>query len=161
VNERSEPRPWQQYKAPNGHLSLELPGDWAIDEQSEMAVFCEPGEGACIALTAFTRPFATLREFAESKFRVESYYRALSNQVPSQGPGWEGVEREFEGWAPEDDSPTLCRISCMHGGGLFVSLTLYTSPERYARSHEPYDKIRSSLRILPIGGRPWWKLWGH
>jgi len=141
-------------------VSLEIPPDWTAEEQPEFGVLSAVGGEACIAVATFVRPRATLADFAEAKFRVEKHYRARSERMAIRGAGWEGLEQAFEGHDPEDPTPTLCRISCMHGGELFVSVTLYTSPELYAKSQELYDDIRSSLRIRPTD-EPRWRFWGH
>ena len=160
MSKRREGETWKEYRAPNDRVSLEIPSEWTAEEQAEFGVLSAVGGAACIAVATFVRPRATLADFAEAKFRVEDYYRARTGRVTIRGAGWEGFEQTFEGHAPEDPTPTLCRISCMHGEELFVSVTLYTSPELYGESQELFDKIRSSLRIHTVD-KPWWRFWGR
>lgn len=99
MSARPEPG-WKQYRAPSGRVSLEIPADWTTEGQPGLGVLCEASNGARIAVAAFTRPFATLREFAESKFRIEAHYRARSERFPIQGQGWEGIEQGVRGNRP-------------------------------------------------------------
>ena len=139
---------WCTFSHPDGIFTLKHPAAWTVSDHGHFATI--DGELTTLAVSSYLQPGASLTEFATHRFRVESdIYPPVGPPQPYDTAAWKGLAQESRGIFPGETEPTVRLMLCVRHESLFVSMTLYTTPDDFVENRERYDTLFHSLNFSP------------
>ena len=129
-----------------GGVSLMAPREWKQNPKSEHLSVGSPDGRVALTASAYHKPDANLRDFAEHRFSsVQSFYEQVGPETNVGG----GVYREYEGVWPNEKKPTYYVVSARQVDGDFVSLTVVTDRADFEKNRAFYGRIMESGKVSP------------
>lgn len=137
---------WVKYQYKTAGFSLEHPAEWSVvQEKGGVSIhIAHPTKPLHLFASAFVMAEATLQDFADEKFAVQSeIFKPRGPARTMEGVGWSGLVQEAD--ASQGEERARRSILCAKHGDLYVSLALYVDPRLLAVPGEDYQRIFRSL----------------
>ena len=141
------PKGWIRTCLPGNAGWFDHPEEWEVSDHGQFKVVCSAGGEACFAVSVYARPESSLQQFVSSRFAGEQDIRPITDRYEVKSRHWQGVGQEFRGVIGDDAYETYRCVLCAAKSGAFVSLTLNTTPKRFAEQEALFRRIQTSLRI--------------
>ena len=143
---------WNRLTWSAGYYSIDVPDDWEIQDQRTMVVFTAPRDAASFSVAVYEKPpRGTLKRFAQVRFAHQNkHFQPVGDPYYVKGTNWDGgIAQESLGRLPDDDAPVYRWNVCLKHPSAHIGIILHTSPETAVRCRLIFERIFSSLRLLP------------